>query len=69
MVVRGNPEGPGKKLVAAEAKKAAAAAKGAARPKGKAKAKTKDGKSVVARTAVLDDGEGNVRLPEAAKDD
>ncbi len=69
MAVRGNADGPGKKLVAAEAKKAAAAAKGAARPKPKAKAKGKDGKLVAARTAVLDDGNGNVRLPEAAKDD
>ena len=70
MVVRGNPDGPGKKLVAAEAKKAAAASKGAAEPKAaKTKAKSKDGKSVAARTAALDDGQGNVKLPEAAKDD
>ncbi len=69
MVVRGNPDSPGKKLVQAEAKKAAAAAKGAAKPKAKAKAKGKYGKLVVARTAVLDDGNGNVTLPVAAKDD
>ena len=67
MVVRG--DAPGKKLAAAEAKKAAAAAKGAAKPKAKPKAKGKDGKAIVARTAVVDDGEGNVTLLEAAKDD
>ena len=67
MVVRG--DAPGKKLAAAEAKKAAAAAKGAAKPKAKAKAKGKDGKQMVAKIAVLDDGQGNVTLPDAAKED
>ena len=68
MVVRGNADGPGKKSVKAEEKKTAAAAKAAGKPKAKPKAKGKDGKLVVARTAVIDDGNGNVTLPEAAQE-